>query len=914
MNTHLNTKMNNIFGRVMSSTERNTSSAPSTVAGDHTLQEKSKSTAAPTFTQNNTGITPYLGLQARLSQVWINKWTVLLLLVLVRTLFTVESLHHGVRDAKVEALSACEKVESMGSALASMPHYMAQGVNELTASSIDKAVHGLLTMLTLSATGVEEIVVFVINTLTQTYLCLITLAVSGGLHVAVNVAEDVTSFLNKTIADVGTGITHDFNSFQSEMNKFTQILNKFPQLFGTDATIPQLNINGSLDGLSHITLPASINQGLDKLNSSIPTFADVNNITQIALRLPFEEVKKLLNDTYGGYALNRSLFPVPQKEAITFCTDNDDIDKFFEKIYDVGVAAKRIALAVLLILATIACVPMAYREFRRQRSNHNRAQIISKDNCDPMDAVYIVSRPYTATAGLSLADHVSDTRRKTIIRWTFAYATTVPALFVLSLGLAALFSCLCQFLIVRAVQQEVPELAYDVGQFAAKVVDKVNDASAHWSNGTNQVIVNMNNDLNKDVFHYVNVTTTALNNTLNVFVDETIKVLNTTFGGTVLYQPITEVFNCLIGLKIAGIEKALTWAQDHAYADFPLLPNNTFSLGAAASATNSSSASALLSNPAQSATDSVTTAVNWLITKMLSAIRQEAIIAGCLVLVYLLIVLIGIFRAIYLLMTPHKDEYKRDSKPMELRDLEPSAAPSTPPLRPFVLGAANPFTDSPPHYVSPMRAPPGGKNNNADFNAANTYRGQPYTLKPRPFPSIPLHIPGNGATSFPFRAQAQAQAQLQRAVNLQSSPQHTTTNTTPIDDTPMTDETDASEAHSKAQQQAQVPGQHQHLPIPLRQPPTITEAIFSLPQIQPQPQQSQPPQQPHHQTLPTALTIRAPPPAALAPSNTNAAEINTGFAGARQVGQALVRPGPKNVRVSSYADLRGAATFEGMGR
>jgi len=537
----------------------------------------------------------------------------------------------------------------MGSALASMPHYMAQGVNELTASSVDKAVHGLLSMLTLSVTGVEEIVVFIINTLTQTYLCLITLAVSGGLHVAVDVAEDVTNFLNKTIANVGTEILSDFNTFHTEMGKFTQILNKFPQLFGSDAKIPTLNINGSLQSLSSIALPASINQGLDTLNASIPTFAEVNNLTQTALRLPFEEVKRLLNASYGGYTLNRSLFLVPQKEALSFCSDNNDMENFFEKIIEVGVFAKRIALAVLLILATLACVPMAYREIRRWRSNQTRAEIISKDNCDPLDAVYIVSRPYTAMAGLSLANRVSNSRRKTIIRWAVAYATTVPAIFVLSLGLAGLFSCLCQYLIVRAVAREVPELAYEVGAFAEKVVNTLNNASAHWSNGTNQAILDLNADLNADVFRYVNITTTALNNTLNTFVDDTIAVLNATFANTPLHDPIKEVFNCLVGLKIAGIEKALTWAQDHAHADFPLLPNNTFSLGAAASATNSSSAAALLNNPAQSATDSVSHAVAWMLAKLVAAIRHEAVIAACLLLVYLLVALTGLARAACLL-------------------------------------------------------------------------------------------------------------------------------------------------------------------------------------------------------------------------------------------------------------------------
>jgi hypothetical protein len=38
--------------------------------------------------------------------------------------------------------------------------------------------------------------------------------------------------------------------------------------------------------------------------------------------------------------------------------------------------------------------------------------------------------------------------------------------------------------------------------------------------------------------------------------------INTTFGGTILASAALDVVNCLIGTKIAGIEKALTFIQE----------------------------------------------------------------------------------------------------------------------------------------------------------------------------------------------------------------------------------------------------------------------------------------------------------------------------------------------------------------
>lgn len=72
-------------------------------------------------------ITPYLGLRARLTQVLINRWTVLLLLVLARMIILFEGLNTDFTNAQREATTACSKVEGIGSALASMPYYMSQG-------------------------------------------------------------------------------------------------------------------------------------------------------------------------------------------------------------------------------------------------------------------------------------------------------------------------------------------------------------------------------------------------------------------------------------------------------------------------------------------------------------------------------------------------------------------------------------------------------------------------------------------------------------------------------------------------------------------------------------------------------------------------------------------------------------------
>ncbi|KAI9726838.1 MAG: plasma membrane fusion protein prm1 [Chrysothrix sp. TS-e1954] len=695
----------------------------------------------PTIRTAEPEITPYPALRSRLSQVWINRWTVLLFLVLVRTLLAISDIDDGIGDAKREALSACTGVESMGTAMASMPHYLAQGINELTASGVEKAVDGLMSMLTLTVTGVEQIVLFVINLMTSTYLCLITLVVAGSLHVALQVVEDAANFLNKTLGAIGSDIHHGIDDFEGDLNKFVSGLNKIGSVFGGHSTIPKLNIDSSLDSLDHLQLPSSLDEGLTKLNNSIPNFGQVHNFTNSVIEFPFEEIKQLISNHTGNYTFDRSVFPVPAKEQMTFCNDNDGISGFFHGLSELAGLARRVSIAVLVILAVLVCIPMAYREVWRWKSTQTRAQLIGQYAHDPIDVIYIASRPYTASAGIKAGSYTSSIRRQTLIRWIVAYATTTPAIFVLSLGIAGFFACLCHYILLKTIEKEVPALAHEVGAFAGLVVHSLENASAHWAVEANSIVLDMNNRINHDVFGWVNTSTSAVNSTLNTFIHETTTVLNDTFGGTVLYGPVTEVFNCLIGLKVAGVEQGLTWVHDHAHIDFPLLPNNTFSLGAASSIAHDSGTSSFLANPNSDATSEVTAAVDRLTDKIMRSIIKELIVSGSLVAVYLLVVLIGIVRALYLNFS-EKGTHSRpglifhghqqaSTDPFDEKTAAIPLASMTPVGNEHVV----PITAAPPYSAAGEKGATVERN-----NSGSTLGGESYILQPRAFPTFPAGV------------------------------------------------------------------------------------------------------------------------------------------------------------------------------
>lgn len=679
---------------------------PSFSAGGHEMRDYYATSSAPQPSPNqNPYLTPYLGLRARLSQVWINRWTILLLLVLVRVLIAIASADDLLDDARDQALSACQAVEKAGSTMVSIPYYASQGFNAMTATGVEKAVNGLRSMVTMVISGVEEMIVFYIGMLTNTYLCLITLAVSGSMQLVVAALTAAQDDLNKALGD----ISNDIGGLAGNLEKgISSLLGGINSVLGSNNP-PKVDFSGPINKLNNLKLPTGFSDSIKKLNDSIPTFADVKNITESVIRLPFEEVKKLVNTVWGNYTFNQSLLPIPQKETLNLCEGNPKFNNFFDSLNQLMQKLKNTFIGVLLTLALLACVPMAWLEIRRFHKLQNRSKIVDQFATDRMDMAYLVSRPYSSDFGRLAANKVSSTKSQMLVRWCVAYFTSVPALFLLSLAIAGFFSCLCRIIILRAIQKEVPNLTAQVADFTGEIVLKLNNASASWATETNAVIIREGTELNQELFGWVNTSTSAVNMTLNRFVDETINVLNITFGGTPLYNPIKEVFNCLIGYKIAGIQQGLTWVHDNAHIDFPLFANDTLTGGAILSKASPDS-KAMFSDTKGATGDDISRVINKVVSKIESGIRTEAIISTMILVAWLIIFLSGLIAAIVRLRSRDKlrgeggNEYNNHTQ-------------------------GSSFSMEPPPPPSPMGPAPAYSTTHRDVS-----NNAPYTLNPHPIP------------------------------------------------------------------------------------------------------------------------------------------------------------------------------------
>jgi len=514
----------------------------------------------------------------------------------------------------------------------------------MTATGIEKGVNGMMSLVRMAVTAVEEIVVFVIGMLTNTYLCLITLIVRGSMSAAIELLQKANDELKSMTEKIGDGLGDAVKLGQDGINQIAKGIGSL-----TGQKLPTLDFTQQINEVKSLALPGDLTDDLQKLNSSIPTFDQVKNVTESVIRLPFEELKKVIAKEMGNYTFNGTILPLAAKDAVSFCSGSDGvgINEVFDSLVHAAKVARTVFLVVLLLAAVLVCVPMAWIEIKKWRRQQEHARLLDDEAMDKMDAVYIVSRPWTSRVGIWLSKKFRSTRAQMLARWAVAYPTSVPALFVVSLAIAGLFACLCQYVLLKGIENESPAITKKLADGAGKVVAALNNASNKWALDTNTAIATENQKLNDDLFGWVNTSTIAVNNTLNTFVDEVHDLAEKFLGGTPLQAPLEELFRCLVGLKVEAFQKGLTWVKDNAHIDFPLMKNDTLSLAAMADLTDSTTDDNLLNDPTGTAQAAIDRAVASLIRKLMAGVRQEAIISTVILLIWLLTVFIGIARAYF---------------------------------------------------------------------------------------------------------------------------------------------------------------------------------------------------------------------------------------------------------------------------
>lgn len=569
-----------------------------------------------------SGFKCYLQLGDRLSQIWLNKYTLVLLLAMLKLLFFSKSIQHAIEVSETYILSNCYSIDSLYSKMTdNTPHYLGIMGNYLIEKGMEETVKATLETLSLIVYASEGLVNFAIDLYLGTYACLIVSAVDGTVDVATNTTEKLISLVNDTVSSVANELDTGLNDISKIINKVIKAASKVENFFTGDdddsnMTSSIKSVNLTISALHNLYIPSSINDKLEELSAKTPDFAQVKNTTKNLISVPFNEVRKNIKAVNASNIIGDTSVlyvpPVSLDNSTGICSSNQsEILAFYSILGHVLKIATVVCITVLICFAVGAMAPVAWNEIKLWRhlcgmrdhymlSRQDSYTSFSSENThelkDPFRDPPIQNGQYDVIASYQQCFQTWNTRiagwmtnlitfgkspenidpkTKQKIEWVVAYMTSERALCVLGIGLLGILVCICQFVMIALLKHKISHsLTSNDGDGvqnllkSSTAVDIENQMSL-WSVQTNKYINTTETNINQEVFGWINTTTLSVNNTVATMISDIDTTLADVFNGTLLYNPMKTVVGCAIENKLYTIEKAMTWIHDKAQLHIP---------------------------------------------------------------------------------------------------------------------------------------------------------------------------------------------------------------------------------------------------------------------------------------------------------------------------------------------------------
>ncbi|KAJ9477803.1 Plasma membrane fusion protein PRM1 [Pseudozyma hubeiensis] len=613
---------------------------------------------------------PWLGLRARLFLSPISIPLISLLFVATRMLISSNDANDSVSSAKSNLLSACNAAESTASLAASFPHFLASTTNAQLAQSVTSTVHGAARVFDLSMTAIEKVLSYIVNSYKSLFMCFMELLVRGALAVLIEAVQLISQAITAAAQGIRAAIQDSISGVNTILTTAVGGINDVVGVFGQHINAPHIAVP-RLTVLDNITLPHEIQDGLLKLNATLPTLQQLKQTMDALIETPFEEMRREVNTTLASFQFNHTVLPLPQMQNVTFCDriDTSPLDELGDALRGVAkwglVILLPVAVVIMLIGAgwerwkwqrelkavemTRSLWPAQHQDLGSTRDSKENQDVLKTENL--MSLLTISRHPLISHFSLIFCQRVGIRTRRAQDRfaWLLSFLTHPASLACIFTGILGLISVQLQLLLIhRLTHHYTSSIDTSLTHLSSSVIDLVNDhtrnASFAYSNSANTVILQVQSELNEHVFSWVNTTTSTMNATLNQFVDGITDTLTTTFGGTPFNAPLQTFVQCILGQKVAGIEKALTWIHDNAHVDFDMVPADVLMLKEDQQDAVLRPVRQAMLGDGQGGGGGV---VGKVMEKYEKHLRQEMVMFGVLVGVYIVLLLIGLLAVLY---------------------------------------------------------------------------------------------------------------------------------------------------------------------------------------------------------------------------------------------------------------------------
>lgn len=513
------------------------------------------------------------------SQVWFNKYTIILVLMTVKIYLFTNSILSNLKTFQEYTESICTSLDTYASVVSSLPQQLSKVINQMVVSSINSMKLQSLLMLKQIITIIKSLIVFYIDVFLGTYICLITAAVDGTVDFALDSTELVIKGVNLTIVGISGDIQDGLSGLLSIINKLLEGINKIKSIFSsenTDSSKYVDKVNLSIKSLQNIKIPDSILKDIDNFRDKVPEFKELQNTSEL-INLPFSKITDQLNQLkhFNNITVNELKLATPP--PVKFCSNSLDIDKFYKEVAQQVQTTSNIIMIVLIILAFFAIASFVVHEYFNYRKNRRmiNEMIIDKSQETYFIQTKNVMNRYNNTLIYYIEKFLPvSPQRKDKLYWLLTYITTSYSMTALTIGIAGLFTVLLQYIILKIIINGFKTLTKDLNNIKAEVVNLFDNATSGYLKQTNSFIGSQQDLINNELFGNIRDASDTLNSTINEFLTKMNDSINLVFSNTPFKKPISTVVYCTIGKKLIKIEHGLTWIVDNLSISFPKLPSN----------------------------------------------------------------------------------------------------------------------------------------------------------------------------------------------------------------------------------------------------------------------------------------------------------------------------------------------------
>lgn len=165
------------------------------------------------------------------------------------------------------------------------------------------------------------------------------------------ITEGITTSLNA----IRLEIQDDISSANRLIASAVATINKATNLINVNLSVPKFDIP-SLSALQDVKVPTGFEDDLRKLNSSIPSLAELRDMMTELIEMPFEKMKTELNTTFGHLIGNVTAASLPTANRLTAQSDSAGIGicnnmdvSFVDKVAASLAKVARVGTAIIIV-------------------------------------------------------------------------------------------------------------------------------------------------------------------------------------------------------------------------------------------------------------------------------------------------------------------------------------------------------------------------------------------------------------------------------------------------------------------------------------------------------------------------------------------------------------------------------------